>query len=227
VARHRRLDILMGMKESGLVPIFYEPDVEVARQLVAACADGGARLLELTNRGDGAIEVFRQVEAWAAAHRPEIVLGAGTILDAPTAALYLAAGANFIVAPHLDEDTARLCNSRKIPYLPGCGSVTEIHRAHTLGVEICKLFPAGEVGGPAFVKNVRAPCPWTDIMATGGVSPTLENLGAWFGAGVACVGMGSNLFLPQLVAKRDYAGLGTRVREILAMIREVRGTPKK
>jgi 2-dehydro-3-deoxyphosphogluconate aldolase / (4S)-4-hydroxy-2-oxoglutarate aldolase len=227
VARHRRLETLLLMKEMGLVPIFYEADVEVARRIVAACADGGARLVELTNRGDGAVEVFRQVEAWAAAHRPELVLGAGTILDAPTAALFLAAGANFIVAPHLDEDTARLCNSRKIPYLPGCGSVTEIHRAHTLGVEICKLFPAAEVGGPAFVKNVRGPCPWTDIMATGGVAPNRENLGAWFGAGVACVGMGSNLFLPELVAQRDYAGLRARVQEILAMIREVRGAIRK
>lgn len=227
MARYRRLETLVMMKEIGVVPIFYLADVEVARQIVAACADGGARMVEFTNRGDHAIEVFRQVEAWAAANRPEIVLGAGTILDAPTAALYLSAGANFIVAPHLDEDTARLCNGRKIPYLPGCGSVTEIQRAHTLGVEICKLFPAAEVGGPAFVKNVRGPLPWTDIMATGGVAPTKENLGGWFGAGVACVGMGSNLFLPELVAKRDYAGLTARVQEILAMIREVRRVPKR
>ena len=226
MARYRRLQTLNWIKETGIVPIFYEADVEVARRMVAACADGGMRLVEMTNRGDRALEVFQQVEAWCAANRPEIVLGAGTILDAPTAALYLAAGANFIVAPHLDEDTARLCNSRKIPYLPGCGSVTEIHRAHILGVEICKLFPAAEVGGPAFVKNVRGPCPWADIMATGGVSPTKENLGAWFGAGVACVGMGSNLFTPELVSKRDYAGLTARVRDIMAMIKEVRRAPK-
>jgi 2-dehydro-3-deoxyphosphogluconate aldolase/(4S)-4-hydroxy-2-oxoglutarate aldolase len=226
VARYRRLQTLNWIKETGIVPIFYEADVEVARRMVAACADGGMRLVEMTNRGDRALEVFAQIEAWCAANRPEIVLGAGTILDAPTAALYLAAGANFIVAPHLDEDTARLCNSRKIPYLPGCGSVTEIHRAHILGVEICKLFPAAEVGGPAFVKNVRGPCPWADIMATGGVSPTKEHLGAWFGAGVACVGMGSNLFLPELVSKRDYAGLSARVRDIMAMIQEVRRATK-
>jgi 2-dehydro-3-deoxyphosphogluconate aldolase / (4S)-4-hydroxy-2-oxoglutarate aldolase len=222
VARYRRLETLMLMKEIGLAPIFYEREVEVARQLVAACAEGGARIVELTNRGDGALEVFRQVEAWCSVNRKDVVLGAGTILDAPTAALYLAAGANFIVAPHLDEETARLCNSRKIPYLPGCGSVTEIQRAHALGVEICKLFPAAEVGGPAFVKNVRGPLPWTDIMATGGVSPNLENLGAWFGAGVVCVGMGSNLFTPELVGKRDYAGLTARVRDVLGMILEVR-----
>ena len=226
MARHRRLETLTLIKEIGIVPIFYEADVEVARRLVAACADGGARIVEFTNRGDHAIDVFRQVESWCATNRPDIVLGAGTILDAPTAALYLAAGANFLVAPNLDDDTARLCNSRKIPYLPGCGSVTEIHRAHTLGVEICKLFPAAEVGGPSFVKNVRGPCPWTDIMATGGVSPTKENLGAWFGAGVACVGMGSNLFAPELVARRDYAGLTTRVREVLALLQEVRRAQK-
>jgi 2-dehydro-3-deoxyphosphogluconate aldolase/(4S)-4-hydroxy-2-oxoglutarate aldolase len=226
VARHRRLETLTLIKEIGIVPIFYEADAEVAQRLIAACADGGARVLELTNRGDHAVDVFRQVELWCAANRPDIVLGAGTILDAPTAALYLAAGASFLVSPNLDDDVARLCNSRKIPYLPGCGSVTEIHRAHTLGVEICKLFPAAEVGGPAFVKNVRGPMPWTDIMATGGVSPTKENLGAWFGAGTACVGMGSNLFTPEIVARRDYAGLTARVREILAMIAEVR-RPKK
>jgi 2-dehydro-3-deoxyphosphogluconate aldolase/(4S)-4-hydroxy-2-oxoglutarate aldolase len=222
VARYRRLETLTLMKEIGVVPIFYEADAEVAQQMVAACADGGARLVEFTNRGDGAIEVFRRVEAWCAANRRDIVLGAGTILDAPTAALYLAAGASFVVAPQLDEETARLCNSRKIPYLPGCGSVTEIHRAHTVGVEICKLFPAAEVGGPAFVKNVRGPLPWTDIMATGGVAPNRENLGAWFSAGVACVGMGSNLFTPEIVRKRDYAGLTARVRDVVGIIREVR-----
>ena len=213
------------MKETGIVPIFYEPDAEVARCILAACADGGARIVEFTNRGDHAIEVYRQLDAWVAAHRPEIVLGAGTILDAPTAAMYIAAGANFIVAPNLDEDVAHLCNGRKIPYLPGCATVTEIQRAHTLGVEICKIFPAAELGGPAFVKNVRGPCPWADLMATGGVAPTKENLGAWFGAGVACVGMGSNLFTPELVAKKDYAGIGARVREILALVRQVKRAP--
>jgi 2-dehydro-3-deoxyphosphogluconate aldolase/(4S)-4-hydroxy-2-oxoglutarate aldolase len=210
------------MKEIGLVPIFYQADVEVARQLAAACADGGARIVEFTNRGDHAIEVYQQLDAWCAAHRPEIVLGAGTVLDAPTAALYLAAGANFLVAPQLDEDTARLCNSRKVPYLPGCGTVTEIHRAHLLGVEICKLFPAAEIGGPAFIKNLRGPCPWADIMPAGGVAPTKENLGAWFGAGAACVGMGSHLFPPDLVGKRDYAAISARVREVVALVREVR-----
>ena len=227
MARHRRMETLTLMKEMGLVPIFYEPNAEVAQQIVAACGDGGARLVEFTNRGDRALEVYRQVDAWCAANKPEVVLGAGTILDVPTAALYVAAGANFIVSPILDEDTARFCNSRKIPYLPGCGTVTEIQRAHVLGVEICKMFPAGEIGGPSFIKNLRGPLPWTEIMVTGGVLPTRENLAGWFGAGAACVGMGSNLFTPELVAKRDYAGITARVKEILALLREVRHPTKK
>lgn len=222
MARYRRLETLTLMKEIGIVPIFYEANVEVAQQLVAACADGGARLVEFTNRGDGAVDVYKQISAWCAANKPEVVLGAGTIMDAPTAALYIAAGANFIVAPQLDEDVVRLCNGRKIPYLPGCGTITEIHHAHVLGVEICKLFPAGEIGGPSFVKNLRAPCPWAEIMVTGGVQPTRESLGAWFGAGAACVGMGSNLFTPELVSKRDFAGITAKVKEIVALIREVR-----
>jgi 2-dehydro-3-deoxyphosphogluconate aldolase/(4S)-4-hydroxy-2-oxoglutarate aldolase len=226
VARYRRMETLTKMKEIGLVPIFYDADVEVACLLVAACADGGARLVEFTNRGDRAIDVYKQIDAWCAANKPEVILGAGTITDAPTAALYIAAGANFIVAPHLDDDTARLCNGRKIPYLPGCGTVTEIHHAHLLGVEICKLFPAGEVGGPPFVKNVRAPFPWTEIMVTGGVQPTRESLSAWFGAGAACVGMGSNLFKPEHLAKRDYAAISAKVKEVLDLIREVRGASK-
>lgn len=226
MARYRRLETLNLMKDVGLVPIFYEANVEVAKQLVAACADAGARLVELTNRGDRAVDVFKQVAEWCAATRPDVCLGAGTILEAPTAALYIAAGANFIVAPHLDDDTARLCNARKIPYLPGCGTVTEMHHAHVLGVEICKMFPAGEVGGPSFLKNVRGPLPWAEIMVTGGVQPTKESLGAWFGAGAACVGMGSNLFPADLVAKRDFAAITAKVADVLGLIRDVRKPAK-
>jgi 2-dehydro-3-deoxyphosphogluconate aldolase/(4S)-4-hydroxy-2-oxoglutarate aldolase len=136
--------------------------------------------------------------------------------------MYLAAGASFIVAPNLDADVARLCNGRKIPYLPGCASVSEIQQAHVLGVEICKLFPAAEVGGPAFVKNLRGPLPWAEIMPAGGVAPTRESLASWFDVGVACVGMGSGLFAPELLAKRDYAGIVARIENVIALIRDVR-----
>jgi 2-dehydro-3-deoxyphosphogluconate aldolase/(4S)-4-hydroxy-2-oxoglutarate aldolase len=223
MARYRRLETLTLMKEIGMVPVFYDPDFEVARGVVAACAEGGARLVEFTNRGDRAINVFTRLEEWAAAEKKEVVLGVGSIVDAPTAAMYIAAGANFVVGPLLDEDTAKLCNGRKIPYSPGCGSATEIHKAEVLGVEICKVFPAAEVGGPAFVKNVRGPCPWTDVMPTGGVAPTRESLSAWFEAGIACAGMGSNLLTKELVSKRDYPGITRKVRETIALIKEIRG----
>lgn len=226
MARFKRLDTLVLMKEIGMVPVFYHADFEVARNVVCACADGGARVVEFTNRGDRAIQVFTQLEEFCVRNKPEVVLGVGSIVDSPTAAMYIAAGANFVVGPVLDFDTARLCNTRKIPYSPGCGSASEVHQAHLLGVEICKIFPAAEVGGPKFVKNLRGPCPWTEVMPTGGVAPTRENLTAWFEAGIACAGMGSNLITKELLKEKDYPGLAKKVKETVELIREIRANLK-
>jgi 2-dehydro-3-deoxyphosphogluconate aldolase/(4S)-4-hydroxy-2-oxoglutarate aldolase len=226
MARYRRLETLSLMKDIGVIPVFYNSDFEVAKEVTCACAEGGARVVEFTNRGDGAVNVFTKLEEYCAKERRDVALGVGSIVDAPTAAMYIAAGASFVVGPLLDEETAYLCNSRKIPYSPGCGTVTEVHRAHRLGVEICKIFPGAEVGGPAFVRNLRGPCPWTDIMPTGGVSPTMESLKAWFEAGVACVGMGSNLITKELLSARDYAGITKKVEEAIELIRKIRGGGK-
>jgi 2-dehydro-3-deoxyphosphogluconate aldolase/(4S)-4-hydroxy-2-oxoglutarate aldolase len=224
MALHLRLEVLSVMKQIGVVPVFYDGDFETAKNVISACHDGGARAVEFTNRGDRAIDVFTKLAQFRDTQRPDIILGAGSICDAPTAAMYIAAGADFIVGPVLDEDTAKLCNSRKIPYCPGCGSVTEIHKAHILGVEICKVFPGESVGGPAFVKAVKGPCPWTDIMPTGGVSPTIESLSEWFKAGVACVGMGSNLITKELSAAKDYAGIAKKVKQTIDLISQIRGS---
>lgn len=223
MARYSRLETLTTMKQIGLIPVFYNPDPDIAKKIAAACADGGARAVEFTNRGDRAVEVFAQMTTFRDAEHPEIILGVGSICDAATAAMYISAGADFVVGPLLDEETAIICNKRKIPYSPGCGSVTEIHKAHALGVEICKVFPGAQVGGAAFVKAVKGPMPWTELMPTGGVSPTKESLTEWFGAGVACVGMGSKLITKELVAAGDFAGLTAKVREVLAIIRSIRG----
>jgi len=212
------------MKEIGLIPVFYQSDPSVAKDVAAACADGGAVCIEFTNRGDRAIQVFTELAQWRDQSRPQVILGVGSVVDAPTAAMYIAAGADFVVGPLLDEDTARMCNSRKIPYCPGCGSVTEIHRAHILGVEICKIFPGGQVGGPDFVKAVRGPCPWAELMPTGGVSPTKESLSAWLGAGAVCVGMGSKLVTKALVEAKDYTGITKVVQTTLQIIKEIRKT---
>ena len=182
------------MKLTGMVPVFYNADVEVSKQVIKACYEGGVRAFEFTNRGDFAHETFAVLSRWVAQECPDMVLGVGSVVDAPTAALYIQLGANFVVGPMFNAEVARLCNRRLVPYTPGCGSVTEIATAQEAGCTLVKIFPAGEVGGPSFVKNVLAPMPWSLIMATGAVEPTRENLQAWFKAGVMVVGMGSKLF---------------------------------
>ena len=226
MARFKRLQTLNTLIEGGLVPVFYEPDAEVAKKIIESLAKGGCRVAEMTNRGDRAYKVFEELEVFCAKNLPEMILGVGSIVDAPTAALYIANGANFVVGPTLDEATAALCNSRKIPYSPGCGSATESQRAHTLGVEIVKVFPGAEVGGPNFVKSMLGPCPWTSIMPTGGVETTEEGLNAWFKAGVVAVGVGSNLITKELVAKKDFDGISAKTRQVLEWIKKARAAKK-
>jgi len=223
MARFKRLKTLSTIIEGGLVPVFYQPDVEKAKRIVEAVAKGGCRVIEMTNRGDHAWRVFEELEIHCAKNVPEMILGVGSIVDAPTASLYIANGANFVVGPTLCEEAARLCNSRKIPYSPGCGSATEIQRAHELGVEIVKVFPGGEVGGPAFVKAMLGPCPWTSIMPTGGVDTTEASISAWIKAGAVALGIGSNLITKELVAAGDYDGIAKKVRQVLDWVKAARG----
>ena len=222
MAKHCRLITLSTITDLGLVPLFFHADAAVAIKIVSACADGGALFVEFTNRGDRAFDVFREIAAHRDRERPELILGVGSVCNAGAAALYMSAGADAIVSPILDEDIARTCNSQKIPYIPGCGSASEVHQAHLLGVDICKIFPAGDVGGPGFIKNVKAPCPWATLMPSGGVSPTKENLTEWFNAGAACVGIGSKLISNERLAAKDYPGITKKVKETLALIRGIR-----
>ena len=204
MARFRKLETLSTIKATGIVPVFFNSDIEIAKNVLKACFEGGIRAFEFTNRGDFAITVFRDLSMWTQKECPDMILGAGTILDAPTAALYIQMGANFIVSPSFNEEVARLCNRRGIPYTPGCGSVTEICNAQEMGCDLVKVFPAGSVGGPKFVKDVLGPLPWTMMMATGSVEPTEENLGAWKKSGVTAVGMGSKLFPKEAIQAGDW-----------------------
>ena len=210
------------MKETGLVPVFFNSDPELCKKIIKACYEGGVRLFEFTNRGDFAALVFAELSRWAAEECPEMIMGVGSVIDEGTAAMYLSLGANFIVAPVVDEGTARICNKRKVAWSPGCGSVTEIHRAHELGAEIIKIFPGSQLGGPGFVKGVKGPMPWTDFMPTGGVSPVEENLKEWFEAGVACVGMGSKLFPKSVVDAGNFVSITQKCREVLEIISKYR-----
>jgi 2-dehydro-3-deoxyphosphogluconate aldolase/(4S)-4-hydroxy-2-oxoglutarate aldolase len=218
-----RMSVLSTMIDQGVIPVFYHPDVEVCTKVIQACANGGAKCIEFTNRGEFAAHVFFEVTRHFAKADPSVIMGVGSVVDAPTAGVFIANGAKFVVGPLTNPDVAKLCNRRKIPYSPGCGSATEIGHAEELGCEIVKVFPGGSVGGPEFVKAMLGPCPWTRIMPTGGVDATEESLTQWFKAGVACVGIGSNLITKELLAAKDYSGVEKKVRETIALIRKIRG----
>jgi len=210
------------MEETGLVPLFYHPDVQVCMEVISACHAGGARVFEFTNRGDFAHEVFAEIRKRARDEFPDLMIGAGSVSDAPTAAIFMQMGADFIVSPVLHPDVARVCNRRKVLWIPGCGTLTEIANAEELGAEIVKIFPGSAVGGPSFVNAVKGPCPWTSIMPTGGVDPSEENLRKWFAAGVTCVGMGSGLITEKTVKDGDWKSLTQTVRTTLGTIRKLR-----
>ncbi len=223
MARFNRLQVASKMNEQGLIPVLYHPDPEVMKDVLRACYKGGGRLFEFTNRGDYAHEVFGALNKWASRELPEMILGAGSVVDAGTAGLFIQLGANFVVSPVLKEDMAVTCNRRKILWMPGCGTLSEISRAEELGAEIVKIFPGSAVGGPGFVKAVLGPSPWTSIMPTGDVSPERENLRAWFDAGVCCVGMGSQMISKELVSTRNWSEIERRMSDTLALISELRG----
>lgn len=218
-----RLKVLTAMIDQGVIPVFYHPDPEVCARVIQACADGGAKCVEFTNRGDFAAHVFLEVTRHFAKADPSVIMGGGSVVDAPTAGIYIANGANFVVGPVLNAEVARLCNRRMVAYSPGCGSASEISEAQELGCEIVKVFPGGSVGGPDFVKNVLGPMPWTKVMPTGGVEATEASLRAWFGAGIVACGIGSNLITKQLLDAQDYAGIARRVRETVDLIKTIKG----
>ncbi|MBQ1633387.1 MAG: bifunctional 4-hydroxy-2-oxoglutarate aldolase/2-dehydro-3-deoxy-phosphogluconate aldolase [Bacteroidaceae bacterium] len=221
MARFDKLQVLKKIGETGMVPVFYHKDAEIAKKVIKACYEGGVRAFEFTNRGDFAHEVFAECVKYAATECPEMAMGVGSVVDASTAALYIQLGACFVVGPLFNPDIVPVCNRRLIPYCPGCGSVSEIGKAQEMGCDLVKVFP-GDVYGPSFVKSVLAPCPWSKIMVTGGVAPTEENLSAWMKAGVYCVGMGSLLFPKDRVAAQDWQYVTDKCREALGYIAQTR-----
>jgi 2-dehydro-3-deoxyphosphogluconate aldolase/(4S)-4-hydroxy-2-oxoglutarate aldolase len=222
MARFMRLDVINTLLEIGLVPLFYNGDLEASVELASACSGGGAKVIEFTNRAEGAYPVFTELIRYFAKADPSIILGIGSIVDAPTAALYLAAGANFIVGPGFNMEIAKLCNRRKILYVPGCATETEISTAEEYGAEVCKIFPGEAVGGPAFIKGVMAPCPWHRLMPTGGVEATESSIREWIQAGAAAIGMGSKLIPSQAVKDQDYDLIKKKISKCVDWIQKAR-----
>lgn len=222
MAKFDKIQVMQKIGETGMVPVFYHKDAEVAKNVIKACYEGGVRAFEFTNRGDFAHEVFAECVKFAAVECPELAMGVGSVVDAATAALYIQLGACFVVGPLFNPDIVPVCNRRLIPYCPGCGSVSEIGKAQEMGCDLCKVFP-GDVYGPAFVNGMMAPCPWSKLMVTGGVSPTEENLTSWIKAGVYCVGMGSKLFPSDKVKACDWQYVTDKCKEALGYIAKARG----
>ncbi|RKR04709.1 2-dehydro-3-deoxyphosphogluconate aldolase/(4S)-4-hydroxy-2-oxoglutarate aldolase [Flavobacterium sp. 90] len=221
MAKYSRIEVALTMKENGMVPLFFHSDLEISKKVLKACYDGGARLMEFTSRGDFAHEVFGALNKYALAELPGMILGVGSITDAAAASLYMSLGANFIVTPVFREDIAIACNRRKVLWSPGCGTLTEIARAEELGCEVVKLFP-GDIYGPEFIKAIKGPCPWTNVMPTGGVLPTVESLTSWFNAGAYCVGIGSQLISKDILDNNDFEGLKTKVSQVLDIINNIK-----
>lgn len=218
MAKFSRLEVYQAMINTGMVPVFYHADAEVAKQVVKACYKGGIRVFEFTNRGDFAHEVFAKLLKWTDKICPEMIIGVGSIVDAPTATLYIQLGANFVVSPLLNSDIFKICNRKQIAYSPGCATTTEIGYAQELGAEIVKVFPGGNIGGPSYIKNIKGPMPWSRVMVTGGVEPTDENLSAWFKAGVTCVGIGSNLFPKEVLKNQEWEKITELCQKSLSII---------
>jgi 2-dehydro-3-deoxyphosphogluconate aldolase/(4S)-4-hydroxy-2-oxoglutarate aldolase len=221
MARFSKTQVLNAMAGTGIVPVFYNGDIEISKNVVKACYKGGIRAFEFTNRGEFAHEVFGELNKWAAKECPELILGIGSVVDAPTAALYIQLGANFIVGPLFNPEISKIANRRLIPYTPGCGSVSEVGFAQESGCDLCKVFP-GDVLGPNFVKGLKAPMPWSLLMVTGGVKPEEANLKSWFDAGVTCVGMGSNLFPADVIAAKNWEAISNSCKNALAMVANIR-----
>jgi 2-dehydro-3-deoxyphosphogluconate aldolase/(4S)-4-hydroxy-2-oxoglutarate aldolase len=226
MARFDRLTVLNTILQDGLVPLFYNSSLDTAKQVASAIAGGGCHTLEFTNRGDFAIEVFSTLLKQCAQTNPDLTIGVGSVEDAPTAALFIARGANFVVGPSFDAETARICNRHKIAYIPGCATVTEIATAEEWGAEIVKIFPGETIGGADFVQAVLGPRPWSRLMPTGGVNPELDNLRAWFDAGVVCVGMGSKLIRSDWVKAGNFEAIRDNVQTALQLIRSIRNKEK-
>jgi 2-dehydro-3-deoxyphosphogluconate aldolase/(4S)-4-hydroxy-2-oxoglutarate aldolase len=205
----------------GLVPVFYNNDTATSKKIVQACVAGGATVVEFTNRGEAAFEIFSELITWTQKELPDVIVGIGTILNPATATKYLDRETNFIVGPIYNPEVAALCNQKKVAYIPGCLTPSEIIAAEKNGADIIKVFPGSTVG-PEFIKALRGPCPWLKLMPSGGVEMTQHNISSWIQAGAAALNIGSNLIRKDLVKAGDFTSIKNMVADCIRWIQEAR-----
>ncbi len=213
----KRVEILNRLQEAGVIAVVRGDSKEEALQASHAVIKGGMTGIELTFTVPHADEVIAELSE-SYRDNDKVLVGAGTVLDAITARMAIIAGAQFIVSPCFDQETAEICNLYQIPYLPGCMTITEMKTALKSGVDIVKLFP-GSAFGPSIVKAVKGPLPYLNIMPTGGVS--LDNMADWFKAGVVAVGVGGNLLAP--AATGDFDKVTEVAKQYVAKFNEIKG----
>lgn len=212
----KRMEILSRLEKAGVIAVVRGKDSAEAVKASQAIIAGGVKGIEVTFTVPNAQAAIQElVEGYQG---QDVVIGAGTVLDVVTARLAIIAGAEFVVSPSFDQETAELCNLYQVPYLPGCMTITEMQRALRSGADIIKLFP-GSVSGPSMVSAVKAPLPHINLMPTGGVS--LENMQTWFDAGVVAVGVGGNLLAP--AATGDFTKVTEIAQQYAAKLAEIRG----
>lgn len=215
-----KLQIVNEMKRTGLVPLFTHDNPEDALQVVKTAYDAGVRTFEFTNRRSNSLDVFNFLDTQRV-HFADLMLGIGTIMDAASAKKFIDAGADYIISPIVNVDMAPVCHQYDKLWIPGASTLTEIVTAKQHGAEVIKIFP-GSVLGPAFISAIMPVVPGLQLMVTGGVEPSRENLTAWFNAGVMCVGMGSNLFSKEILNNRDWTKLKQTITQSLALIQEIK-----
>jgi len=212
-------NIIIGI---GMVPLFYFGDWGKAVKATKAVYDGGCRVIEFTNRGEMALDVFKKIVELQKNEYPEMVIGVGSIIDALSAVNFIKEGADFIVGPTFDKEVAEICNKKDILYIPGASTPTEIANSYKSGSEIIKIFPASSLGGPGFIKAILGPMPWLKLMVTGGVKADQDEIKKWFEAGVVCVGLGSDLINKSIIEKEKFNIITDKVAKILKAIDIIR-----
>jgi len=218
--RFSKQQIVNAMKGAGIVPLFTHDNPVDAQEVLEVAYSAGIRVFEFTNRRENSFEVFGHLMSVAKKY-PDLMLGIGTIMDGATTKKFLDAGADFVISPIMKIEMSSVCNTYDALWIPGCATLTEIVTARDHGAEIIKLFPAS-VLGPGFVSSVLPVVPGLQLMITGGVEPNEKSISAWFKAGAACLGMGSQLFTKEILAKKNWPLLKQTIEETLNLSKQVR-----
>lgn len=208
------------MEASGLIPVFYHPDLETCKAVLNTAYKAGIQVFEFTNRGPNALEIFHELIKSSKEYK-NFHLGIGTIFSTSEAEEFIKAGAEFVVSPAFIPELGKYCSDKDIIWIPGCGSITEIHNADKLEAPMIKIFP-GNVLGSGFVKAAKAVMPKVRMMPTGGVKPSIDSLSSWFQAGVSCVGMGSQLFPKGIINNKEFDDLESLISDVLMMIKSIK-----